>query len=434
RRMEADGVALRPLLRTVGGDGNIQLNSIESLLERRAWIYDAYPAVSTARTTPSEAAAGVIRIFRQHREGTGGASYEVRFTEARATEIAFSPVLDSDDAEWLLDIDGRRATGAAIVWDEMVSKLYGDRFPRALARGPAKPLRITLKSGEGEKTLDTIRDLYARFYHAGFERGATVIAVGGGVVTDVVGFAAATYLRGLGLVNIPTTLLGQVDAAVGGKTGVDFEGSKNLIGSFYPADTVVIDMSALRSLPVPRLREGLAEMIKIAMVRDPGLLSALAELSSAEEILTREDLIRRSVRNKVECVNHDPLELSGERALLNFGHTIGHALESVAEYAIPHGECVAMGMAAEARMALRLGCIDQSVVDALTSAILGLGLPLDMPDVDPNALIDAMRKDKKRTGGRIRMVVPKGIGSAELLPVEEGDILATLKPGKVTAA
>jgi shikimate kinase / 3-dehydroquinate synthase len=424
RRAANDGERLRPVLfRALSAGGGSGPDAIVDLLKERSWLYDAYPSVPTDGGSPEDAARKVVATYHRYREGQSGAAYELPFPGLTTTEIIFSPLRTAGDIAWLV-LDGAAAPG--LVCDKTIFELAGDRISNLLGAAGSEPAIIVIPPGEETKSLEMTETLLGRFQAASLERSSTVVALGGGVVGDLAGFAAATYMRGLRLVNVPTTLLAQVDASIGGKTGVDFGGVKNLVGSFYPAHRVVVDQGLLHSLPVSRLREGLAEMIKIAIVRDPGLLEQLESLTSPEQVVDRPDLVRRAIRNKVEVVKADPFEQTGRRALLNFGHTIGHAVESAGGYSRPHGECVAIGMMAEARIALSLGAVQPEVVSRLEEMLRRLGLPAELPDHGTRDLLDTIRQDKKRAGGKIRMVILKAVGEADLEPVSEDDILASL--------
>lgn len=398
-----EGDEARPLLET-RLEGESKLGRITALLEHRAPIYDLYPQVSTATRTPETAAEEVETWFRVLDRGDGGASYRLHFPGGLDTIVHFGAA---------------RPTGVdAVITDETVGVLHHDDIQSWSAGSPI----ISIRPGEDSKSLAEVERIYERLYASNVERGATVAAAGGGVVCDVAGFAAATFLRGCRFVALPTTLLAQVDAAIGGKTGVDFKGAKNLIGSFHPASDVYVDHRFLNTLDDSGIREGLAEMVKIAMVRDEGLFAKLQSLEVTDGIPSKPELIRRAIRQKIAVVAADPWERTGRRALLNFGHTAGHALESAVSYTIPHGECVAIGMMVEARIAENLGLLDRGARKAMGETLQRLGLPMYLPTVEARAIVKAMRHDKKRSGGTIRMIMLTRIGEGELAPVEEGAI------------
>jgi 3-dehydroquinate synthase len=262
------------------------------------------------------------------------------------------------------------------------------------------------------------------------------------VIGDLTGFAAATYARGVPLLMVPTTLLAQVDSSVGGKVGINHPGAKNIIGAFHQPIGVWIDTASLATLPIRELRCGLAEVVKYGVILDAAFFAEVeaasdAILASEPAILRR--IIAHSCRLKADVVAKDEREETGLRAVLNFGHTIGHAIEAVAGYggAFQHGEAVAAGMVTEARIAERLGWIDEELTSRLVALLERLGLPTSAPGLDADALIDAMGRDKKNRGGRIRFVLPKGLGHVELTdaPTEAivRDSLATVLSSGATA-
>jgi 3-dehydroquinate synthase len=302
-----------------------------------------------------------------------------------------------------LDRLGRHvpAGRAVYVTDANVFRLYGEAF------GPGE--KIVLTPGEASKSLASVELVYEGLLDAGADRGTFVVAVGGGVVCDVAGFAASTYLRGLPFGFVPTTLLAQVDAGIGGKNGVDFRGYKNLVGVFQQPRFVLCDPAVLRTLPAREAANGLAELVKTAAIGGPGLFAEIE--SSPDKALGLEpDLTARSVhealRIKAAVVESDERE-SGARRVLNFGHTLGHALEAVAGLA--HGEAVAAGMAFAAGLSVRKGLLTGPERDRIAGLLGRLGLPTAVA-APPAALVDAVRKDKKRTGGTVHFVFLEAIG------------------------
>ena len=281
---------------------------------------------------------------------------------------------------------------------------------------------VVLPPGESSKTLARAAELYDRFLNGGIDRGSVVVALGGGVVTDLAGFAAATYMRGVAWVAVSTTLLGQVDASVGGKTAVDHPQCKNLIGAFHQPATILADVGTLATLPEEELRTGLAEVVKHAVIRDAELFDALER--EADAILTRdaavlERLVARNVRIKADVVMADERE-SGLRRILNYGHTIGHAIESLAmasgDVAMTHGRAVAVGMMAEAQMAADRGLVGRAVVDRQRRMLERFDLPVrPAPGLDLDRCLAFMRHDKKTEAGQLRFVLPEAIGSVRVV-------------------
>ncbi|MGH7746342.1 MAG: 3-dehydroquinate synthase, partial [Candidatus Dormibacteria bacterium] len=285
---------------------------------------------------------------------------------------------------------------------------------RALARalGPRTPL-LAFPLGERRKTLRTLERVLEALAQAGAERTSTLVGVGGGVAGDLFGFAAATYMRGVGFVNVATSLVAMVDAAVGGKTGVDLAAGKNLAGAFSDPLAVFADVDALETLPPRGLREGLAEVVKAGIIEGDELFEQLEEL--APHPLRRwpwQRIVTDSVRVKAMVVGDDRLE-AGAREVLNLGHTFGHALERESDYRTPHGEAVAVGLRAAGLLALRTGRFSPEGHLRVLSLLTLLGLPLVAPGLDPNGLLAAMARDKKVRAGRLRFVLPRAIGDVE---------------------
>jgi 3-dehydroquinate synthase len=291
--------------------------------------------------------------------------------------------------------------------------------------------------GETSKSLGRAADLYDELVRLRADRHTAVVAVGGGVIGDLAGFVAATYARGLPLVMVPTTLLAMVDSAVGGKVGVNHPRAKNIIGAFHQPVGVWIDTEALGTLPPREVRCGLAEVIKYGVIRDPQFFAFLEENADAIEAgdpSVLRHVVAVSCRLKADVVSKDEREETGLRAILNFGHTIGHAVEAVAGYggAIQHGEAVAIGMAAEARLAERLGWIEPGTTARLIALIERFGLPSAIPPtLDADALIDAMGRDKKNQRGQTRFILPRALGRVELTgePTER-DVRQVLAAGR----
>ncbi|MFU8878414.1 MAG: 3-dehydroquinate synthase, partial [Wenzhouxiangellaceae bacterium] len=297
--------------------------------------------------------------------------------------------------------------GALIVTDRTVAGLYLDRLCRTLA--DHQPRTLVLPAGEQAKTAAHWMEILERLAADGAQRDVTVIALGGGVIGDLAGFAAASWMRGVRLIQVPTTLLAQVDAAIGGKTGFNLAAGKNLVGAFHQPVAVMADVATLKTLEDRDYRAGLAEVVKYGAIRDAGFLAWLEE--NASSLLERNaealaQAVRRSVTHKIEIVEADERE-TGQRALLNFGHTFGHAIEAATGYRrYRHGEAVAIGMHLAARLSSRLGMIDATDAARLTNLLEALGLPVDPPDdVDPTRLIELMRLDKKNLAGRFRLIL-----------------------------
>ncbi len=305
----------------------------------------------------------------------------------------------------------------AVVTNEVIAPLHGERLVNAL---PDATL-ITIPDGEDYKTMETVTDICRQFARNGLDRKSLVIALGGGVVGDTAGFAAASYMRGVTLVQMPTTLLSMVDSSVGGKVGVDIPEGKNLIGAFNQPDLVLIDTSVLETLPENEWKNGMAEVIKHAFLADEGLFNtALHTRAKAVE------LVSRAVQVKVDVIVQDPYE-NGIRAYLNLGHTFGHAIELVTQFAVPHGQGVSMGLMAAVKLSHRLGLCEESLIDRARDALVDVGLPITTGGIDSEAIYAAMLTDKKWYKGRSRFVLLRDIGDPLIMEgVSKDDVIAIL--------
>lgn len=320
------------------------------------------------------------------------------------------------------------AARTVIVTNTTLAPLYGER----LAAARTNTALAVIPDGEAYKTLDTVAGLYADFVAAGLDRGGTVTALGGGVVGDVAGFAAATYMRGVRLVQMPTSLLAMVDSSVGGKVGVDLPQGKNLVGAFKQPDVVVIDPQFLRTLPPREWRCGMAEVIKHGLLADIILLRQVEALGTWGDSVPSidddalADLITRAVQVKVDVVQRDPFE-KGERAHLNLGHTFAHAIEQASGYAWLHGEAVAVGLIAAARLSYARGLCDSSLPEEVEDMVARVGLPRRLSGLDPQVVYAAMATDKKWRGGRSRFVLLRGIGQPCIIEgVPEAQVIDVL--------
>lgn len=308
----------------------------------------------------------------------------------------------------------------AIVTNPVVRELYGQVVLRALKKGGFSPFFVVIPDGEKAKSVSWLSKILDALVTQRFERQDVVLALGGGVVGDVAGFASSVYLRGVPFVQVPTTLVAQVDSSVGGKTGINHSMGKNLIGAFYQPRVVVIDPQALQTLPKREWVAGLAEVIKYGMIADAqffGYLERQVEglRAQAEEIIPT--IIRRCCEIKAEVVGGDERE-SGRRRILNYGHTVGHALETWGHYKTwIHGEAVGIGMVQEASIAQFLGICDMELVERQRDLIQDVGLPVAMPSMKFTDLWGAMQHDKKVVKGKINCVVPKKIGEVQVVPL-----------------
>lgn len=320
----------------------------------------------------------------------------------------------------------------AVVTNPRVDRLYGAIVRRSLRKAGYRPLIIRVPDGERYKTLKTVSRIYDFLVRNRFERNSTLLALGGGVIGDLAGFAAATFLRGIAVVQVPTTLAAQVDASIGGKTGVDHPKGKNLIGAFHQPREVFIDTRVLDTLTLREFISGLGEVIKYGMIADEAFFAYLED--NIEKILKREPavmeyIVRRSCAIKAEVVGKD--EREGElRKILNYGHTFAHALETATGYRkFLHGEAVAMGMVFAAHLGLGLGMGDPPMLGRLVDLIRRAGLPVSLPKIKTADILSGMALDKKVSGGRIHFVLARKIGSVTVEPVELGEIRRLLKKG-----
>lgn len=347
--------------------------------------------------------------------GLGGRSYPIVFGEH---------LLEQTGA-WLALV--APPGPCAIVTNPVVGSLYANRVIQAVRAYGFEPVRIDVPDGEEHKNMASLAVIYDRLADAALERTSPLLALGGGVVGDLAGFAAATYLRGIPYVQLPTTLLAQVDSSVGGKTGIDHPRGKNLIGAFYQPRAVLVDLGVLRTLPRRQFLAGVAEVVKYGVIFDPALFALLEQDWNrvlALDLAVLGKIIRRCCELKAGVVERDERE-SGERAVLNFGHTVGHALESVTGYTrYLHGEAVAIGMVAEARVSASLGLCNPDLIARLCQLLQRVGLPVDMPpDVDPARLAAAIDVDKKVREGKVKFVALRDLGKTEFVPLASREIV-----------
>lgn len=390
----------RPLLAAQGQAGPAE--RLEKLLAGRAGHYAAFDLqVETAGRTPQELAWEIqvrLGLFRV----TGmGPAYDVRVRPGGLDALG--------------ELLAARGLGGpvALVSDANVAPLWGPRAGAALERAGYRVHCVTIPAGEAHKTMETVMALWESFLAAGLERGSTVVSLGGGVVNDLAGFAAATFLRGVRWVSLPTSLLAMCDASLGGKTGADLPQGKNLVGAFHPPALVLADPAVLATLPEVELRSGLAEVVKHGVISDPALFERLAGGWQAVHG-GREEIVRRAMAVKIAVIQADPFE-RGPRAALNLGHTIGHAVELASGYAVRHGEAVGIGMVSEARLGERAGLTEAGLADRIAACLAGLGLPAEIPaGMSWETLLAGMGVDKKRAGGKVRLAIPVRMGEVQV--------------------
>lgn len=301
---------------------------------------------------------------------------------------------------------GLEDTPFVVITDSNVGPLYADRFPDALTV-------ITVPAGEENKTLATVSTMYSAMLAAGLDRSGAVVALGGGVVGDMAGFAAASYMRGVKFVQCPTSLLAMVDASAGGKVGVDLPEGKNLVGAFKQPEAVILDLDTLHTLPAVEFASGMAEVTKHGLLDNPELFDFVAregdKLSPSHGLL--QELIADAVDVKRQAVQTDPYERIGVRALLNLGHTFGHAIEQVSGYAVRHGHAVAMGMVVAARVSAELDHCSPALIPRIENALTAVNLPTRIPaNLDVDAIVAAMSSDKKKKQGKLRYILIRDVG------------------------
>jgi shikimate kinase / 3-dehydroquinate synthase len=297
----------------------------------------------------------------------------------------------------------------AVVSDQTVAGLYWERAAASLASAGYTARLIAIEPGEVHKTISTVQAVWDALIQAGIERGSTVVALGGGVVGDLAGFAAATFLRGVAWVNVPTTLLAMVDSSLGGKTGVDLPQAKNLVGAFYPPRLVLADPQVLGTLPPRELGNGLAETAKHGIIADPELFQLCAR-GRLEVEKSLDQIVRRGMAVKLKVIAVDPYE-KGLRQALNLGHTIGHGVEMASDLRMSHGEAVAIGTVAEARLAEAIGLAKAGLAGQIRVVLERLELPTEIPaDLSRERILAAMKLDKKRAAGLVRFALPVRVG------------------------
>jgi shikimate kinase / 3-dehydroquinate synthase len=368
---------------------------LQHLLATRHKHYASFPLqIDTSSASPAKL---VKRIQRElgwfHVRGMGRNGYDVRVQAGG---------IDSLGA--MLKARGLGGP-VAVVSDSNVAPLYGERVLKSLSDAGYSAEMVVFPAGEQNKTLETIAGFWQSFLSLGMDRKSTVVALGGGVTGDLAGYAAASYLRGVAWVGIPTTLLAMADSSLGGKTGFDLPQGKNLIGAFHPPHLVLADPETLATLPQRELRSGLAEVVKSGLIADKELFEICSQ--GWEKVESRlDDVVRRSMAVKIEVIESDPYE-KGFRAALNLGHTVGHAIELASGFSLLHGEAISIGLVIAAKMAERLRVARSGLADEIRQTLVGLGLPVEVPaGMNPEAILHAVGVDKKKAAGKIKFVLP----------------------------
>lgn len=343
-------------------------------------------------------------------------------------DIVFSRSFDElwDELEDL----GAKEKRLCIVTDSRVKGLYGDTLKSLLEGKCRKVCLYAFPEGEAYKTLDTVREIYRFLIEEGFDRKDMLLALGGGVAGDITGYAAATYLRGIDYVQLPTTLLAQTDSSIGGKTGVDFDGYKNMVGAFKMPRLVYMNLSVLKTLEDRQFFSGFAEVMKHGLIKDgvfyEWLISNMYEICEKDPD-TLEEMIMRSCTVKKLVVEKDPSE-QGDRALLNFGHTIGHAIEKAKNFELYHGECVALGAVAAAYISWKRELLSMEEYYEIRDMFVPFYLPITVEGIDPEKIVALTKSDKKMEGGKIKFILLKKIGKAVIdRSVTEEELLAAVR-------
>jgi len=399
-RLENDSTP-RPLL---AGDSALRL---QELLNNRADHYGSFPChVDTQQKSPDEVAWEIQVKLGQFR--------------IRGMASSINPGYDISVQPGGLDLLGgflleRGLQGPiAVVTDDNVGGFYLDRVMESLSRVGYHSESIMIPAGEEFKTITTINKLWNFYVSIGIERGSTILALGGGVVGDLVGFSAAAFLRGVPWVVVPTSLLAMVDSSMGGKTGADLPQGKNLIGAFYPPRFVLADPEVLLTLPEIEFNNGMAEVIKHGVISDPNII-----VSCRDKLLTSKSpqinqVVCRGMAVKIKIIEEDPYE-KGVRAALNFGHTVGHGVELVSGYQLRHGEAVSIGMVVEAVFAEEIGLANHGFAEEISNILGAQNLPVNVPPgLDVDAVIAVMKRDKKVSGGVVRYALPVAIGDVRV--------------------
>lgn len=396
-RLNADSNK-RPLLA-----GNLT-EKLTSLLTRRKEHYDSFSLRVAADQAPHELARQIqVVLGRFHLSAMG--NYDALVQNAGIAQLGEMLRL-------------RSLGNPLVVTDENVARLHAEKVMNSLREAGFAPKIITVPAGEAYKNLETIQQLWNGFLANGLDRRSTIIALGGGVIGDMAGFAASTYMRGMNWICVPTTLLSIVDASLGGKTGFDLPEGKNLIGSFYPPKLVLADPQALQTLPTGEFTSGLAEVVKHGVISDPALFDLCGRgLECIKDNL--QTVVKRAMAVKIKIIEEDPYE-KGFRAALNLGHTVGHAIELVSRFQLRHGEAVAIGIVTEAKLAESLAIAPKGLSDKISNVLSNLMLPVRIPaQLSREEILRAMRVDKKKSADTIRFALPVEIGKVELVDVSD---------------
>ena len=394
RRAESDG-HVRPLLQVPN-----PLEHIVELLQQRERGYGRFPQFVTSEKSPEAVAGDLAGVI------SGGPDVRLPIT---APSDRYEFIVGGGLLPFVSQLAGIEGP-IAIITDETVGPLYAQSCG-------STDVVVTVPPGRRNKTLATAQSIYEQLLDADFDRSGTIIALGGTVISELAGFIAATYMRGVDCVQCPTSLLAMVDTSIGGKTGIDLPHAKNLIGAFKQPKTVIADVATLQSLPPRAFASGMAEVIKHSLIADSGLLRKIEAgswIPTAGKVRQQDSelqaLVAQAIQVKINIVQEDPYD-RGRRAVLNFGHTFANALERLSRHRISHGEAVAMGMVAATNLSIRMGCCPEPLQERIEAVLVSAGLPTRIPaGLAPEELLPAMRSDKKKKAGKLRYVLLKNIG------------------------
>lgn len=408
-RVTADG-GTRPLLEVPDA-----AQRVADLLAERAAGYGQFPQVATDGKAPQEVVDEIMTTYDIER-ADGDSTTSRRLTVAHP-QGHYEVIVGRGLLGRLGKLAPLPGGNVAVISDSHVGPLFGTRISEAGTRLQGTVERLQFPAGESHKSLDTARELYAQLLEVGLDRSGAIVALGGGVVGDVGGFVAATYMRGVPLVQCPTTLLAMVDASVGGKTGVDLPQGKNLVGAFKQPVAVLADVDTLRTLPPAEFAAGMAEVIKHGLLAGGALLKMVEHAEWRQEVLFQQgneeylvDLVAAAIAVKRDVVQEDPYE-KGRRATLNLGHTFAHAIERQSRYAVGHGYAVGMGLVAAARLSAKLGHCDELLQEQVEDLLRRFTLPVRIPPgVNAKDLLEAMGSDKKKEQGQLRFILIRGAG------------------------
>ena len=393
---------------------------LTTLLEKRAAHYASFSLRVNAAKEKKQTLWDIQRKLGRFHSRSMGTGYDILIQEGGVDKIG----------EMLKERDLRGPI--LLVSDSNVAPIYAERVLNALKSAGYSAQQSIIPASEANKTLETVSQLWRATLNAGLDRKSTIVSLGGGMTSDLAGFAAATFMRGCNWVALPTSLLAMVDASMGGKTGFDLPEGKNLVGAFHPPRRVLADPETLATLPARELRSGMAEVLKHGIIADPALFEIFTtKTRRIQSFFEKEELaeiVRRGIAVKIKIIEEDPYE-QGIRAALNLGHTIGHAVELVSGFELLHGEAVGIGMIVEAKLAEQMGIAETGLADKITETLVGLGLPTEIPQHLPTPnIIRTMQTDKKKSAGIIRFALPVKIGEVRIGVEVEGleEVLASI--------